>query len=446
MHVTVIDVTTGQRHPDQVVVVSGSRISAVGDTVSIPPDAERIDGRGRFLIPGLWDMHVHTAHASRAPYYWPLFIAHGVTGVRDMGTFLDSILYWRSVRDTLHEPAPRVVWGSPIIDGLATYDHVIVVHTPAEGRAIVDSMARLHLGHVKVYGHLSRETYFAIADEGVRMGIPIVGHIPYRVTPTEAARGGQRSVEHLENEVESCTPGMLALNAVMDSVQVVGGTLPPGVAPQLVRTAMLGYDPIACAELARVFRERGTFQTPTLVANRAYYALPPMLGPDDPHRRLVARSVSAQWDSSRAKFLRNLPPPAVTAAQAALYRSRTALTSMFAHAGVPLLAGTDVADIYGIAPGVSLQDELKLLVAVGLTPLQALQSATLNPARYLHAADTLGLVAPGYAADMVLLDADPLADIGNVVRIRAVIARGRYLDRSSLDRLMELGERRAGAR
>ena len=181
---------------------------------------------------------------------------------------------------------------------------------------------------------------------------------------------------------------------------------------------------------------------PTLVANRATFLMYDTLATSDPRRRYEPKPILSGWDSARAGELGKIPA-AVARMLEQVYASRKRLTGQLARAGVSILAGTDVADRYGVFPGFGLHEELVLLVSAGMTPLQALQSATINPARYLRATDSLGAVGRGKIADLVLLDADPLLDIRNTATIRAVFANGRHLDRKTLDEQLRIAERAA---
>lgn len=196
-----------------------------------------------------------------------------------------------------------------------------------------------------------------------------------------------------------------------------------------------GYDPACADSLAAGLRRTGTYQVPTLIINRSY-SLMDSTWTDDPRRRWVPRETLAEWDELRTETLEEYGPLGI-AAWRDRYAHEAEMLRRMAAAGVGILAGSDASNEPFVYVGASLHDELALLVEAGLTPLQALQSATLNPARYLEATDSLGTVAPGKLADLVLLDANPLEDIRNTSRIRAVVLNGRYLDREALDALLE---------
>ena len=194
--VTVIDVAGGTAEPGMTVVVTGDRITGVGPSVEVevPADAAVIDARGKYLIPGLWDMHTHHSWHS-----FGLHIANGVTGVRDMGISTLSLAEIEALRQEVsagREIGPRVVAAGPTVDGSASTDGALVsATTPERGRWVVDSLSAAGADFIKVY-NLPRDTYFAIADQAAERGIPIAGHLSPEVTLEEAAEAGQRSIEH----------------------------------------------------------------------------------------------------------------------------------------------------------------------------------------------------------------------------------------------------------
>lgn len=444
--VTVVDVETGALRENQTVLIRGSRIAAVSSAAvpTVAPGTAEFDGRGKYLIPGLWDMHVHAARAGRAPRFWPLFLAHGVTGVRETGSYLDSLVHWRSAARAPGTLAPRIVWSSPMLDGdPPTYEMARVVRTPADARAAVAEMQALGFDYLKIYNGLSRESFFTVADEARRRAVPIAGEVPDAVSPLEAADGGMQSFEHLWNLFEWCVPGAYALR---DSLTHLSRTDAPEAERRPVRDAQYrrwldGYDPSCADALALHLRRAGTWQVPTLAVNRSYSFMD-STWTEDARRRWVPAAVLAEWDELRSSTLAEYGELGITAWRAR-YAHEADMLRRMARAGVGMLAGSDASNEPFVYAGASLHDELELLVEAGLSPLQALQAATLNPARYLGATDSLGTVATGRVADLVLLDANPLNDIRNTTRIRAVVLNGRLLDRPALDALLSDVRRQA---
>jgi len=404
-HVTVVDVAAGRPLPDQSVVVRGDRIMVVGNTarVAVPGNATLLDGRGKFLIPGLWDMHVHALFdAEVARTFLPAFVGYGVTGVRDMGGKLDVLRAARFAVLAGTLAGPRIVAAGAILDGPQPVDPSvsIAVATPAEARAAVDSLAKRGVDFIKVYTLLPRAGYFAVLREAAQLHLPVAGHVPTGVTAREAADSGQRSIEHLRDEVEP-----------------------------LCKAAADG----ACGRLLDSLRAHHVWLVPTLVVLRAKAILDEPSLVRDPRLRAVPDLVRSAWGGIRAG--QSGRPPAYWREKRARFRGELALTDAAWEDSVPLLAGSDAGALYTY-PGSSLHDELVQLVRAGLTPAAALRAATLGPAEFLGATDSMGTVAAGKVADLVLLDADPLADIRNTRSIRAVVLRGRLFGRAALDSLL----------
>ncbi|MBW3570078.1 MAG: amidohydrolase family protein [Gemmatimonadetes bacterium] len=439
-HVTIVDVESGALRPGQTVLVRGGRIAWTGPAAEarLPAGARVVDAAGRYAIPGLWDMHVHTSREGRALHFWPQFLAHGVTGVREMGSYLDSLQYWRARARQPGSGAPRIVFSSPMLDGEPpSWRHGYGVADSAAARAAVDTMAALGFDFLKVYFRLPRDAYFAIARRARERGIPFAGHVPASVTVVEASDAGQRSIEHLDDSFYiACVPEGGALLQRFLAARAPGAPA-DSVQPALDRLlgAMLaGPAPAQCAPIFARMAANGTWFTPTLAVHRGLH--PPDELAADPRLRFVPPGLAARWAAGRR-----------TGENAERDRrigeQMTRMVGMAQSAGVGILAGTDASDEAYVFAGSGLHDELALLVDAGLTPLQALQAATLNPARYLQAADTMGTVAAGRVADLVLLDANPLDDIRNTQRIFAVVHRGRLIDAAERERLLRIAQEEA---
>jgi hypothetical protein len=448
--VTVIDVVAGRRVANRTVVIQGARINVVGPrtgrgAVRIPDGATLVDGRGKFLIPGLWDMHVHALPRASRPRatetFFPLFVANGVTGIRDMGDLLDTLVALRA-RGTRESPAtPRLVAAGPIVDGpQPTFpDQSIAVASPNDAPRIVDSLAAASVDFIKVYSRLPRETYQALATAARRRGIPFAGHVPVEVSVRDASDAGQASVEHMADIVIDCSRDEDAIRR--DFVSAIKSA-PPGAAEltrarRAARTrAVATVDWPKCRALFEHLARNGTWVTPTLVvgANAA-----DTTRPNDPRLRYFERATVAGWRAERNAGAARPAADSSTIRPAQLAEAAPYVREM-ARAGVRLLAGTDLPNAFTLS-GFDLHAELALLVEAGLTPAAALRAATVDAARFLRATDSLGTVASGRLADLVLLDADPLANIHNTATIRAVFLNGRYLDRAALDALLAGVER-----
>jgi imidazolonepropionase-like amidohydrolase len=378
--VTVIDAAAPAPRPGMTVVVSGRRISALGPTgqVPIPHGARVIDGAGKFVIPGLWDMHGHLTDATEAAF--PLLVENGITGVRDMGGNLDQIDRWRAEIARGVRLGPLIVRAGPFVDGpKEVTKNRLAITDPAAARRAVDSLASLGVDFIKVHNGLPREAFFAVMSEARKRHLPVAVHLPHNLTAAEASDSGAASLEHIETLIESAAyrPGATAKtwdDALSESLGESG------------------------ARLFATFVRNHTWFVPTLAA---YY------------RGFV------HWGGDPKKMAKR---------RVALSKLID-LTGDLHRAGVQLLAGSDFTEAsVGVLPGADLHQDLAMLVEAGLTPLEAIRCATLNPARFLGMQDSLGTIEPGKRADLILLGADPLENINNTRTIEAVILGGRLVE------------------
>ena len=423
-HVTLVDVAAGTLLPERTVVVQGDRLLAAGPgrTVAVPAGARVVDGRGRFLIPGLWDHHVHISAPDRV---LPLFLAHGVTGVRDMGN-APLVFRWREEVERGRRLGPRIVACGPIVDGPqpSAAAYTFVVAGPEDGRRVVRRLARLGADCVKVYDEVPRAAYHAVAEEARRRGLPLVGHVPNAVTLAEAAAAGQATNEHLGGLLEagSREAGALRHALLHAPPPARWEDIPDRIAARGER-ALATWDAATAGRLFRALASGGMAQVPTLVAKRVQSRIDEIAEAPDPRLRWVSQYDRSWWRPAR-NYLFRYRTPAYLAYRHRAYARELALVGELHRAGVGILAGTDLGTPW-IYPGASLHDELELLVEAGLSPRAALAAATTPPA---------GIETT--AGDWVLLAADPLADIRNVRKIEGVAVRGRWLDRAALDRLL----------
>jgi hypothetical protein len=433
--VTVIDTTGAPAKQGQTVVVEGNRISQVGDTkkVHAPKGAQVVNARGLYVIPGLWDMHVHVWETDRT---FPMFIANGVLGVRNMGGHLDELKRWRAQVVNGELLGPHMVISGPLVDGLnpAHPDHAVVVHDPAEGRTIVDSLKQSGVDFIKVFDNLTPDEYYAIAEESRKVGLSFAGHLPHGVWASDASTAGQLSIEHLFGSLEESSKNF-------DQILHLNDLLPASPAEKAARALALmklevdGFDPERLKNLAVLFVKNGTWQVPTLVARKIIPFLNDEPAVNDPRLAYIGRQDRKEWNDLRDRFIKDNAPEFWTLHRAA-YQEELTITREYHRAGVSILGGTDAGGPPFVIPGFDLHNELAALVDAGFTPLEALQSVTNDAAQFLGRTDDFGTVANGKAADLVLLDANPLDDIHNTQKIRAVIVQGKYLDRAALDALL----------
>ena len=419
-NVTVIDTTGSRSGQRATVLINGDRISEIGepDKTSIPSGAQTVDGTGKYLLPGLWDMHMHLSLVGDSAF--PLLIANGVTGVRDMGGDLDQIDRWRDEIKKGTRPGPRIIRAGPIVDGprKEAGQHRLTVNDAAEARQAVGSLKKRGVDFIKVYHFLSRDSYFALADEAKKQAIAFVGHIPNGVSPQEASDAGQRTLEH-------CTA---FLQAFMAQEHPDGYTQ-----KQLMAGAFEKLAGEQGKALFQAMAKKGAWHTPTVVVAQSSLLRPELAAKPDDRRKYIAAITKEHWE-------KNNPVPQNVSAEDMAERKKALermleLVGAMRRAGVSLLAGTD-PPTREVFPGFSLHDELGLLVRAGLTPLEAIQAATLNAARCLGISDSYGTIEKGKVADLVLLEADPLAAIANTQKIAAVVVAGKFLPKKVLQEML----------
>jgi len=434
-HVAVVDVTAGRVLPDMTVEIRGRTIAAVDSAprIRVTRGARIVDGRGKYLIPGLWDMHVHLSFpVGAAQIFLPVMVANGVLGARDMHSFLLPILSLKRAVASGTQIGPRLFVAGTAVDGPNSYlPAARVVRTPEEARTAVRELKAAGVDFIKVYSSLPKDLYLAVASEAKNDGIPFVGHVPYLVTAAEASDVGQKSLEHL-TEVDV---GTSSDEAAIKAEELEAMNQKHGYIPDPVRLKST-FDSAKTAALFERFRRNDTWQVPTLVVFYQEIQIA------DTSRR-GNDSLLVYIPKMLRDYWRSLPVDIATK-MVALGAVHADLVGRLNRAGVQMLAGSDCPNPF-VYPGFSLHDELGLLVRSGLTPAEALRTATINPARFLGVTDSLGTVASGKVADLVLLDANPLTDIANTKRIRAVIQGGRLWNRGALDAMLAGARARATA-
>ena len=430
-NVSVVDVETGQIRAGQTITIEGTRIRSVGDAArtTIPAGALTIDGTGRFVIPGLWDMHVHATGFGIDRLFLPMLVANGVTGVRDM---FGRVAWYDSARALARRGefvAPRIIGAGHILDGMPPiWPGSVGVNNADEARRAVDSLARDGAGFIKVYSRLTPEEFRAIAEQAKKNGLAFAGHVPTLVSVDEALTLGMQTIEHLQMFTTACSSREQELRQALTSAVASSkgwdsaGVVQRGQAEVLVQT----FDPARCRSVAGRVARSNTWMVPTIVVLRSTSFLDDSTLRKDPRLEYIPGFFKSSWDPS-ADFRFRTVTPAGWAMRKRVFARQLEIVRVLHEAGAKFLAGTDLSNPY-IYPGLSLHDELAWFVASGFTPLEALQSATLNPARFLNATDSLGTVKAGKVADLVVLDANPLVAIKNVGRIHAVVLNGVVVD------------------
>jgi hypothetical protein len=413
-HVTVVDGTGSPPRHDVTVVVRDRRIAAIGpaDRVLVPRGATVVEGRGKFLIPGLWDLHTHLTKTRGSAL--GLYVTHGVTGVRDMGGDHVELRQWRREIEAGERVGPRMRMAGPYFEsgrresmrpagGEVEPRHRtrIGVMSVADAHRLVDSVAAIGVDMIKVRSWDSPSIYHALGQAAARHGLPFVGH-SNGLSIEDLLRSGQRSIEHPPNPL----PGGTALERRERYARLAAA----GVA--VVPTLVVWHRDLLIAD------------------STATWAVSDSLGLYDPERRYASAYLLADWREQ----LEERSPGMVEQLRDVYPRVRTMWREML-EAGVRVLPGTDTAVLL-VYPGTSLHDELELFVSeLGMSPMEAIVSATGAATKFLGISDSLGTIERGQLADMVLLDADPLVDIRSTRNIRAVFQNGRYFGRDELDRL-----------
>ncbi|MEW5918441.1 MAG: amidohydrolase family protein [Gemmatimonadota bacterium] len=416
---TVIHMDGRPATPNATVVVQGRRIIAVGARadVHIPRGSTEVDATGAFIIPGLWDMHTHVSKTRSSVL--PVLVAHGVTSIRDMGGERAELLRWRDEIREGTRVGPRMLIAGPYLESPANVQRQrgtpaaemaepvertrVPIASRADAERVIDSIKAAGVNHVKIRTVHSLAVYRDIVAVATSRGLPLVGHangLPLR----DVVQSGQRSIEHVSlPRMDSLTPN--ERSALFTQFARQGSALVP-TAVVVFRSLVL-HDSV----LRQLFDE-GTRE-------------------GNPRRPRISRFLEIDWreqlaerDSSSRLFIERAAPGVM-----ANIREMRA-------AGVPVLTGSDLG-VLPLYPGESLHDELAIFVRqLGMTPLEALAAATRGPATFLGLSDSLGAIAPGMVADLVLLDADPTAAIESVRRVRGVMLGGRWYDRAALDALL----------
>ncbi len=441
---SVIDVGNGSFTANQWVTISENRITAIGgQEPSMPDNATVIDGSGRFLIPALWDMHIHPDDPEMIELnftptdrdlFMPQFVLWGVTGVRDMGGDWDVISDWR-IRIAAGELlGPRIFAGGPLVDGTPpSWPESVVAKNATEGGNVVDSLIAVGVDFIKVYSGLTRGAFFAIAERARETGISFSGHVPSTVTAIEAANAGMASQEHLLN--------MLIVFADRDAIRDANQRDPQRSSLQRTRDRFIAmadsYDRTRGDSLVTALLENQTWVTPTLMVWRrnAWFE---EAGPEILERtRYMPGYVQQWWLAENNVHLRNRAPELIDLLKNR-YRGLTYIARDLASARIPMMTGTDTGGNPHLFPGYTVHEEMEEMVRIGISNLTALQAATINPATFLGVSDSLGRVEVGYVADLLLIGGNPMDDISATKDISVIFANGRVID--DVERQRRLGE------
>lgn len=445
VHATVVDVRAGRDISAQTIVIDGGRIVDVGDdaSVRVPAGAHIVDATGRYVLPGLWDMHAHVRTPTARSVELPLLLANGVTGIREMGSdckdttatgdiCIGDLRRWQREIDAGTLRGPRLLaLGSWHVNGPSDLPKnapaFFRASTPDEARELVHYFASRHVDFIKVYNNIPRQGYFALMREARAMHMTVVGHIPRQITARELSDSGQHSVEHARVFLFHCWPG---------AEQFWTNGTPKMTVTELMRHMVDDYDPAICGSLFQDYVRNDTWYVPTHVTRAVEAHAAALATSHDPRDAYIPRAMHDEWVADARRTAAYDSSAAGRKALGDFYTKGLEITGAAYRAGVRVMAGTDAGDSF-IYPGFSMHDELGELVKAGLTPAQALRAATLDPAEFLGRTADFGVVERGRMADLVIVSADPLTDIRNTSRIDAVIEGGRFFDRAALDAMLQ---------
>ena len=442
-NVTVIDAVNPIRR-NQTVLIDDGRIIDIVDSNTAPeaPASQKIDATGRYLIPGLWDFHVHFTFDKRfTDAMAGLFLYHGITNVRDTGGLLEDLL---PVVDTLRSAggnAPNIWYSGPLLDGKdVVYDGAnfpglgIANPTPEAARANIAEIHAAGASFLKIYEMVTPEVFAAIVEEASARNLPIDGHVPLSMRARDVAPQVQ-SLEHLRNYEMDCVSDPELWLAARQAELANPANKPGNVLRSRLHTlqrlpAITAEDPVVCAETTEALK--ATITVPTLRMNSMDLYVPFARNDFDQAMDLIPASVSEEWRAARETLGASEDPVDTTFAEWSLRR-----TGELHAAGAPIAAGTDTPIGWSI-PGYSLHTELEQYVEIGMTPLEALYSATVKPAEFFGLDTEMGQIKVGAIADAVLLNANPLEDITATRSVEAVINRGVLLTRDQLNALVTM--------
>lgn len=445
VHVSVVDVAQGTVMADQTVLISGERIVRMGRSGPgrVPPGFTSLNATGKYLLPGLWDMHVHLAGLSADPAWSkhlliPLLVAHGITGVRDMGGDLEVLKSWRAEIKAGVYLGPEIVAAGPMLDSEAFDRNVRVISAPGDAEPAVAALKKQGADFVKVMSGLSLESFRAILKAARKHRLTVAGHVPPSISLEQASSSGLRTVEHIlyGGFLVAASNDETRLHERLAAAFKTGKILEIA---SVLDEAEHTYNPQRASATWRELRKNGTAVVPTLISVQTLANMDRLLEPT-PYSQYVPPYLTLAWSKQRAQARSSPEKPAWYRKE--LQREQR-IVGELQRAGVLLLAGSDSLDPYDL-PGESLHRELELMVEAGLTPAEALQTTTLNPAIILGRLHDLGTIAPGKIANLVLLEANPLQQIANTRRIDGVFLRGKFLSRPQLDDMLD-GVRRKAA-
>lgn len=443
-NITTVDPTDGARDA-QTVIIKDGKILKVAPTAELQLSEKNqiIDGTGKFLTPGLWDAHVHFAYMDYlAPRMFDLFLLYGITSVRDTGGEIMFVKKWKDAALARPTDAPRVMIAGPLLDGMPNvYDGSDPGHPPLSiGSGSVEALEKLvhkldslDVDFLKAYEMLTPEQYYKLMEMAKRLGYKVTGHVPLSMDVTGASNAGLNSMEHMRNLEISCASNAEELLIQRHAMMKKGKNLPGGVLRSSIHaaqreTAIKNYDDKKADEILQVLLKNQTWQVPTLALNTGQTRMPYSRPEWQESFTYLPDTVEAKW-----KSLTSQADPGDVSPFRKQYSDWMLMMAGKVHkTGIPMMAGTDTP-IGFLTPGLSLHEELVVMTEAGISPAEALKTATINPAKYFNLENELGSIRESQWADLLILSANPLDDIRNTQQIEAVFKQGKLLGKSELD-------------
>lgn len=428
--VNIIDIESGRVLPRRYLEIREGRIQNISNR-KINSEGKIINAEGKFVLPGLWDMHVHIRKDEQI--FFNLLLANGVTAVRDMHNpfHCNDAGAWKDSINSL-PVAPRVISvAGCIVDGPGdsrgwSFHQISSVE---ESRSVIRTLKNGGADFVKIYSNVSPAVYESIIAEARVLKLPLSGHIPNGVTASACIESGQRTIEHLDVFHRACSDmeANLIESLVTTKVRNYKFSL------DFFQSAYRSFDDEKAKGIARLMKKHGVAVCPTLRTSKAINLADFLLSPTGQKAfDAVPRFVNERFKPDSWKAVSSTD----SLFWVQLFEREKQILKLFAEEEVQIVAGTDASAMRYTIPGYSLVDELQLYVEAGLTPLQSLQTATINPARFMNVGDDFGTIAIGKKADFVILNANPLEDINNLKHVDMVVLKGEPYSRKELDQLV----------
>lgn len=439
-NITTIDAKNGLLE-NQTLIIKDGKIHKIAATneLKLSQKNKIVDGSGKYVIPGLWDTHIHFAFIEElAPNMFDLFLAYGVTGVRDTGGQIDFVKQWKDKSLANPKSTPRVMIAGPLLDGMpnvyngsdAGHPHLSTgLNSVNAVEQQVNMLDSIGVDFLKAYEMLTPDQFAKITQLAREKGLKVTGHVPLSMDVISASNAGLNSMEHMRNLELSCASNAEELlenrkQLLASGKNDTGAILRSRIHKTQRIPAIENYDENKAKEVLRVLAKNETWQIPTL----ALYASTRL----KENFKYLPDSIKKEWEKGLA-LSQNIetPPDRIKYAEFMLK-----MIGQIHENKIEIMAGTDTPIGY-LTPGLSLHEELNLLVKSGLSPLEAIKTATMNPAKYFNLEDELGLIEENMFADLVILDANPLENINNTKQINAVLKQGNYFDRTTLDQILK---------